>query len=595
MSKKRPAVPSTPLTLVGSHPSFPGVSAPPHAKILGLDALVKAREEARARGLALVQCHGCFDIVHPGHIRHLRHAKAQGDLLLVSITGDSGINKGAGRPLIPEELRAENLAALDFVDFVHIDHHPTAQPLLEAVKPDIYVKGREYELNDDPRFKAERETVQRHGGRVFFSSGDVVFSSTALIAAIEHSADPYHARLKELLATPALDGVELAKTIGRFRDKRVLVVGETILDTYILCDRPEIASESPVMTLRPIERRQYDGGAAIVARHLAAMGARPVLLTTLPACHESTALKQRLAAEGVEVRSVECQSLIPEKQRFLVGVQKAMKLDLVERIELDAAAQEELVSLAAQTAGEEETHAAIIADYGLGMLSPGVITRLCAELRKRCGVLTAGVSGRRAGVRRLRGLDLLVASEHDLRETYHLHDEGLGLVAWNLLREINTRSTLVSMGADGVIGFTQLGEPGRAAPERAKSHEDGMAHPVSHESWQTRCKAEHVPAMGGTHLIDPLGSSDAMLAAATLTLTMRDEGSVEGLLPSAFLGSIAAATQAGRLGNTVVSASDLRSAVARIHTAHLTYAPPPAEVVASRRFGVTHIPGARAS
>ncbi|MBY0261818.1 MAG: adenylyltransferase/cytidyltransferase family protein, partial [Phycisphaerales bacterium] len=176
----------------GRGPSVPvgggnAVPAPAAAKVVTHEQLLARRAEARAQGRKLVQCHGCFDIVHPGHLRHLRYARAQGDLLLVTITGDSMISKGSGRPLIPQELRAENLAALDCVDLVYIEPRPTAAELLGEVRPDVYVKGREYERNQDPRFKAEQEIVMRHGGRVVFSSGDVVFSSTALIAALEQS------------------------------------------------------------------------------------------------------------------------------------------------------------------------------------------------------------------------------------------------------------------------------------------------------------------------------------------------------------------------------------------------------------------------
>ncbi|MBL8760740.1 MAG: adenylyltransferase/cytidyltransferase family protein, partial [Phycisphaerae bacterium] len=129
------------------------------SKILTREELLDRRQLAKAAGRRVVHCHGCFDIVHPGHIRHLRYAKSLGDVLLVSITGDARVGKGTGRPLIPEELRAENLSALDFVDWVYIEPRPTAAELLEDVRPDVYIKGREYENNSDPRFAAERATV----------------------------------------------------------------------------------------------------------------------------------------------------------------------------------------------------------------------------------------------------------------------------------------------------------------------------------------------------------------------------------------------------------------------------------------------------
>ncbi|MCC6321398.1 MAG: adenylyltransferase/cytidyltransferase family protein [Phycisphaerales bacterium] len=546
------------LTLVGdSAPESSGHPSPAEAKILSRDQLLARRAEARAAGRRVVHCHGCFDIVHPGHLRHLRHARAQGDILLVSITGDSLINKGDGRPLIPQELRAENLAALDCVDWVYIEPRPTAVELLEDVRPDIYVKGREYEFNNDPRFRAEQEAVTRHGGRVVFSSGDVVFSSTALIAALEHSADPYHARMKALLANTDLDGENLTRTISKFRGKRVLVIGETIADTYVLCDRPDIAGESPIMTLRPVERRSYDGAAAIIARHLAAMGAKPTLVTAMPDTAECAAIAGRLNAEGVSVRPVTIDTPLPEKQRFLVGGQKVMKLDLVQPIELDSARQDLLTGLAADAAAENGgCDAAIIADFGLGLLSQRVLGRVSGAVRAKTSVMTGDVSGRRAQLRAMRDFDLLCPSESELREAYHLHDQGLPMVAWRLLSETRSKSAIVTMGAEGLIAFDRL-------PDR---RDEG--------AWEHKLKAEHVPAMS-LHAIDALGCGDALLSAATLGLACGCE-----MLPSAFLGAIAAAVQVQRLGNTVVGATDLRHGVVRLHTSHLTYQS--AEVIESR-------------
>ncbi len=313
-----------------------GLPAHIAAKILSVDGLESLRAQAKAKGRRLVQCHGCFDIVHPGHVRHLRQARALGDLLVVSITGDPGVGKGKGRPLIPEELRAENLAALDCVDAVCISPLPTAIELLERIRPDIYVKGKEYETNDDPRFKAERAAVERHGGRVVFTSGDVVFSSSALIAAMEQSVDPFQSRLGELMRREDLSGPVLYELLSRIRGKRIVIVGEPIIDTYVLCDRPEVASESPVLTLRPVEARHYDGGAAVVARHAAALGAKPLLVTPLPDGPDGESMRHRLAAEGVEVRSITVRNPVPEKQRFLVGQQKIVKVDLLEPYVLDA-------------------------------------------------------------------------------------------------------------------------------------------------------------------------------------------------------------------------------------------------------------------
>jgi rfaE bifunctional protein kinase chain/domain/rfaE bifunctional protein nucleotidyltransferase chain/domain len=527
------------------------------SKILTKERLLELRAGARAQGRRVVQCHGCFDIVHPGHIRHLRHARAMGDILLVTITGDSEIKKGTGRPLIPQELRAENLAELDCVDWVYIEPTPTAAELLEDIGPDIYVKGKEYETSADPRFLAERAAVERHGGRVVFSSGDVVFSSTALIAALERSVDPFQGRLAHLLQTPELQGPELFGLVSRMRGQRVVVVGETIVDTYVLCDRPDIAGESPVMTLRPVERRHYDGGAAIIARHAAAMGARPVLVTALPDDDAGRGVRQRLLAEGVEVVAVRSTAPLCEKQRFLVGAQKVMKVDICEPLTLDARQQDELVQLLASVSVGAD--AAIVADFGQGFFSPGSLKSVCNVLRQSARVLSGDVSGKRSNLRAMRRLDLVCPSEGELRAAYHQHDGTLPVVTWKLLEETQSQAALITMGAEGLIAFDRL-------PDAGESPKD---------AFRTRLRGEHVPSLV-PFAIDALGCGDSLLAAATLTLAVG--GSLNA---AAFLGAVAAGVQAQRVGNIPVSATDLRHGIVRVSSAQLAFAP--SDVVESRR------------
>jgi len=265
-------------------------------------------------------------------------------------------------------------------------------------------------------------------------------------------------------------------------------------------------------------------------------------------------LSRRLALEGVEVRSVETGRKLPEKQRYLVGAQKVMKLDLVEPVTLDAATQDQLVSLALDAASRQGgCDAAIIADFGQGLLSPGMVTRLSRELRPVSRVLTGDVSGKRASLRMMQGMDLLCPSETEARDAFHSYTDGLPSVAWRVIRKTGAKAVLITMGADGLIGFT----PSAGPPISATN--DGYASLVS---------GEHVPALG-THAVDSLGCGDALLAAATLSLC-----SGGSLLTASFVGSISAAVEAQRLGNIVVSARDLRQGIARIHASHMTYAEP---------------------
>src|SRR5271156_6654769 len=111
----------------------------PNRKVATHDQLLNIRRTAAAEGKTGVHCHGCFDIVHPGHIHYLQFARSLGDMLIVTVSADPQVNKGVNRPLIPDDLRAASLAALECVDVVYVNPHPTAVEILDALKPDIYV------------------------------------------------------------------------------------------------------------------------------------------------------------------------------------------------------------------------------------------------------------------------------------------------------------------------------------------------------------------------------------------------------------------------------------------------------------------------
>jgi len=520
------------------------VSKDAEGKILGIDALCVARETARRGGERLVHCHGCFDIVHPGHIRHLQYARSLGDRLLVSITADAFVGKGEGRPLFGEDLRAENLAALSMVDWVCVSHAGTAQPLLDRVKPDIYVKGREYEANEDPRFAAERETVERHGGRVVFSSGDVVFSSTALVGALHegHGAadgfeDPVSSRLRRLGREHDLSAASAARLLDGARDRRIVIVGEPMIDRYVFCTWPRVAGESPVLSLRPVEETSFDGGAAVLALHAAALGARPHLVAPLPRGRESDALVERLSTAGVDVHQIEVDGPLPVKERMLVGRDKLVKLDRVAPLSLDSRARATLQGTARELG--EEADAAIIADYATGSLGPTVVRDACEALRPRVRVLAGDVSGATASLAAMRGADWLSPTESEMRSALGEPDKSLPAVAWELARRTRARNVVVTMGPEGLVAFRRLAET---------QSRDGAPSMLS---------GEHIPALTGRE-IDPLGCGDALLAVATLTLAAGGDA-----ITAAFLGSAAAAVQAESQGNHPIERGRLLGMVRR--------------------------------
>ena len=491
-------------------------------KVLSLEALLGLREQARAAGKIVVHCHGCFDIVHPGHIHHLEFAKSLGDVLVVSVSADPQVNKGVDRPLIPDDLRARGLAALECVDWVYVNPNPTAIELLETLRPDVYVKGREYEQNHDPRFLAERDEVVRQGGRVVFSSGDVVYSSTALIGAVSRPERFNDEKVTRFRDRYSLTTTHLQAILRRGHGKRVVVIGDYVLDRYHFCDATGVAGEGPMLSLRPIQDRDYDGGAGVICLHLAALGAQPTLVCSLADDELSSQIAMRLQSQRVDVQCHHGRRQVVCKHRYLVDHTKLFKVDDGACAPGDA--QLEGLLAARILAATEGADAIIFADFGYGMITPGLLARILPPLRQRVAILAADISGNQSNLLAFCDVDLLCPTEREAREALHDFSSGVGAVAWKLLETTGARQAIVTLGKQGLVTF------------------DGRGRPLP-----SRLSSEYIPALSA-HAIDPLGCGDALLATATLALAAG-----ASLEAAAFLGALAAANEVQEIGNQPVS------------------------------------------
>lgn len=494
-------------------------------KIVSPEQLAERLHSVRAASKTVVQCHGCFDLVHPGHVRYLQFARQLGDVLVVSLTGDATISKGPDRPYIPQELRAENLAALQIVDWVVIDDHPTAEALLGLLRPDVYVKGSEYASTNDPRFLREREIVERAGGRVVFHSGDVVFSSTKLIRALQRDEALDECRLRTLCQRHGIDRRSVHQVLAGFEGRRVVVAGDVVRERYVLCDAGQAAPDAPVLALQQLGETYTWGGAAALALQTAALGARVTLVTAAPAGEEFAELRDA----GVEVRVASRRPELVTQSAFVADDAKLMQLQTGGRHPLDSAAEREAWD-AIRDAIREAT-ALVWCDGGFGFVAPTLTWKLI-EPARGAGVCIAGCApGTRADLTALRETDFVFATERQLRETLHDMAAGLPAVTWRFLNETDGRTAIVSLHKRGVIGFDGRSDAARGTLQRLRS--------------------DFVPALA-PHFTDLLGRNEAITAVATLALA------TGARFPLAtYLAAAAEATTVTRLARTTVQRHEL--------------------------------------
>ncbi|MEH0019946.1 MAG: adenylyltransferase/cytidyltransferase family protein [Desulfobacter sp.] len=234
-------------------------------KIQNLEALGKLIAGLKAQGKRIVLCHGCFDLMHPGHIKHLNAARDMGDRLVVTISPDRYIDKGPHRPVFREQLRAESVAALACVDFVAVNDRPTAVELLDRLKPDIYVKGQEFESAEDPtgKLNAEKETVEKHGGKMAFTHETVFSSSNLINRFMDVFPEAFQNALSDIRQEIGLD--QVLSTLDKLSRLRVLVTGDSIVHTREYCRPLERAGRSNTLSTRHIRTSTHAGGACAVA------------------------------------------------------------------------------------------------------------------------------------------------------------------------------------------------------------------------------------------------------------------------------------------------------------------------------------------
>lgn len=250
------------------------------AQIVTKEYFKGIREQLKEDGKRVVLCHGVFDLVHPGHIIHFENAKEMGDILAVSITSEKFVRKGPGRPYFNDEMRLKFLSAISCIDYVMLSEGYTVDDIIKSVEPDLYVKGQEYAKAENDitgMIREEVKLVREHGGDIAYTTGEV-FSSTKLInlalpamnAEVKDYVTEFHKRYSF---------EKIKKYTDAMQNKKVLVVGDVIIDEYIYCNVQGLMSKDMGYSTRYKHAEEYLGGSLAVARHLASFSDEVTLMS----------------------------------------------------------------------------------------------------------------------------------------------------------------------------------------------------------------------------------------------------------------------------------------------------------------------------
>jgi rfaE bifunctional protein nucleotidyltransferase chain/domain len=425
-------------------------------KIKTLGELETLCRTLRAEGKRIVHCHGVFDLMHPGHVRHFEAARAEGDVLIVTITPDRFVNKGPGRPVFNERLRSESVAALGSVAFVAITESPSAEDVIRRVRPSVYVKGSDYaDVKNDltGKIAEERRAVEQMGGRIHFTT-EIAFSSSNLLN-LHFDVYPEEAQgfLRDFRQRHSADEViGLLKDLQRLR---VLVVGETIIDEYHYVQALQKSPKELLVTTRFVREEHFAGGILACANHAAGFCGQVDIVTVLGRRDSREAFIRRQLKPNVAPRFFyreDTGTIVKRRYVEQAFLNKMFEVSFLDEGDLPLSVTRAVEEYLEQVLPEYDL--VIIADYGHGFLNRDLIRMLASESR----FLAVNVQTNSANlgynlITKYPRADYVCIDEPEVRLAAHDHRSKLEEIVGRLAKDLSSRRVAITRGHKGCISY----------------------------------------------------------------------------------------------------------------------------------------------
>jgi rfaE bifunctional protein kinase chain/domain/rfaE bifunctional protein nucleotidyltransferase chain/domain len=430
-------------------------------KIKKIEKLNEILDNHRANGQKIVHCHGIFDILHIGHIRYLEQAKRLGDVLVVTVTPDRYVDRGPGRPVFNETLRAESIASLHFVDYVAVNQWPTAVEAIRLIKPDFYVRGADFRNRppDTSGINAIEEDVVKEVGAALAHTDDIHFSSSGLINRyLSGFSDEVQDYLSVFSQRYKRD--QIFQTIDNMAKLNVLVIGDTILDEYQYCEAIGKSSKDPVLALKYQSHDLFAGGVLAVANHVANFANSVKLVTVLGErdSHEDF-IRSQLKSNIDPLFIVQDNAPTLIKRRFIEGysLNKLFEVYVMDSSGLSVQKNNQLCKWVQGHAANYDL--VIAADFGHGAIGEELVGTLINH-SPFLAVNTQANAGNRGfhTISRYPRADYVCIAEHEMRlETRTLNGDIKPMIE-TIAQNLKCKHLVVTRGRSGALVRNPTGD-----------------------------------------------------------------------------------------------------------------------------------------
>jgi rfaE bifunctional protein kinase chain/domain len=448
-------------------------------------------------------------------MRLFSHALELGDRLVVGIVRDEEANTG-------DDFSETLLRNLPFVSEVIIG--ADASSIIRKANPHFIVKGFEHREGSAP----ESEAIDEVGAKIVYTSGNPFLTESDLLEGMGQLLKPEIQMPKDYLSRNGINPKTVSRLMLESKKKKVLIFGDLIVDEYVACHAVGMSQEDPMVVNAPISSHLYVGGAGIVAAHCRALGAETMLISTTGEDSTAEWVEKKLTEYGINsylLRDTTRPTTL--KQRYKSDKQTLFRLSHFKQHPIEKEMKEALCKRLEQEL--QSVDLLILSDFSYGVLD-AELAKFAIEKAKDLNVQIAADSQSSSQVGDLGkffGVDHIFATEREARLQLRNDLDGLAVIAGKLRKELSAQNIFLKLGADGVL-----------------------LEGVNSSSSQI-LNTERIPALN-RNPVDVSGAGDSMLAACSLCLI-----SGGTFAESAFVGSVVAAIQVGRQGNTPVTIEEV--------------------------------------
>ncbi|MBF0555802.1 MAG: adenylyltransferase/cytidyltransferase family protein [Nitrospirae bacterium] len=437
-------------------------------KIYGIKELSTLLEALKAGGKRIVHCHGCFDLMHPGHIKHFQAAKQMGDCLVITVTPDVYVDKGTGRPVFNQAIRAECLAALECVDYVAINEWPTAEQTLRLLRPDIYVKGQEFEnfIDKTGKLQKEYEVIKEIGAQISFTH-EIVFSSTELLnkyfnPAIKNTLDIYPDDVVTFLKqfSSKYKFGDILRYIDTIKNMKILLIGDCIIDEYYTCETMGKSPKAQLLVNKYLNHEVFNGGVMAIANHLAGICDDVHMITALGAeDSKENFITNNLKSTIRPKFFYRKDSPTIVKRRYINNYQrqKVFEINYINDSYIDETLNRQIIGHIRSIIHDYDL--IMVSDFGHGLITKEIIAAMEEFSTKvAVNVQTNGANSGYNLITKYNRVNFICLDEYEARLAVQDKFSAIDDIARALMSEVSFNHLVITLGGRGLIYINGRGE-----------------------------------------------------------------------------------------------------------------------------------------